>query len=88
MDDDARAERASRRRPRIMQPMCAIVLRPAPTPAEGELIYEQLACGHLGRCHGPTWSGTAAPLSRRPQQYTHVLGTRRRCATCAAQPLD
>jgi hypothetical protein len=45
---------------------------------------ERLACGHEGVCHGPTWSGTATPVRRRVTQYTHYIGTRRRCTQCAA----
>ena len=67
-----------------LQPVVSIDLLPAPSPAQGELIVERLACGHAGMCHGPTWSGTAAPLRRRVAQYAHYIGTRRRCTQCQA----
>jgi len=72
------------RPPSRLQPVVRIDLIPAPSPEQGELIMERLACGHEGVCHGPTWSGTAAPVRRRVAQYTHDIGTRRRCTRCAS----
>jgi hypothetical protein len=72
------------RPPYRLQPVVRIDLLPAPSPEQGELIMERLACGHEGVCHGPTWSGTAAPVRRRVAQYTHYIGTRRRCTRCAS----
>ena len=64
-------------------PSRGLTLVPAPSPEQGELVMERLACGHEGVCHGPTWSGTATPVRRRVTQYTHDIGTRRRCTQCA-----
>jgi hypothetical protein len=71
-------------RPYRLQSVVSIDLLPAPSPAQGELVMERLACGHEGVCHGPTWSGTAALGRRRVAYYTHHIGTRRRCTRCAS----
>jgi hypothetical protein len=62
----------------------AIEAIPNPDILKYRDIVERLTCGHLGANHGATWEGTDAPLGRRPEHYTSLIGRRRQCKTCSA----
>ena len=67
-----------------LQRIVAITVVPVANIAEGEHLIELLACGHHGIDHGPTWSGTNAPLHQAPRDYQYHVGRRRRCRQCVA----